>query len=358
MSPDLASKLRRSTKELEDLKHALDQSAIVAITNVQGDITYVNDTFCAISGYEREELMGQNHRVLNSGLHSLEFFKEMYRTIANGQVWRGELRNRAKDGSIYWVDTTIVPFLNDDGKPYQYVSIRYDITERKRTEEKLRDQASLAQLGKLAAVVAHEVRNPLAAIRGALQVIGGRLVPASQEHAVVQEVITRVDGLNEILQDLLQFARPRLPLLAPVPLRKFLDSVVSMFSRDAALAGVRVQTDVADVSINIDVDQLQQAVLNLLINGAQAMEGQGQITITTLVEPDYCTIALRDQGPGIPADVREHLFEPFFTTKHRGTGLGLATAQRIVDSHGGTLTLESPQGGGTIARIRVPLARA
>lgn len=358
MSPDLASALRRSRKDLEDLKYALDQSAIVAITNVQGDITYVNETFCAISGYPREDLLGRNHRVLNSGLHSLEFFKEMYRTIANGRVWRGDLRNRAKDGSLYWVDTTIVPFLNDDGKPYQYVSIRYDITERKRSEAALRDQASLAQLGKLAAVVAHEVRNPLAAIRGALQVIGGRLDSTSQEHGVVREVITRVDGLNDILQDLLQFARPRLPLLTAVSLRAFLDSAVSMFSRDAAQARVTVQMDVTDVLVNVDVDQLQQAVLNLLINGAQAMQGEGNITITTAVECDYCIVALRDQGPGIPTDVREHLFEPFFTTKHRGTGLGLATARRIVDSHGGTLTLESPQDGGTIARIRVPLARA
>lgn len=358
MQQDLASELRRSTKDLEDLKYALDQSAIVAITNVRGDITYVNDTFCAISGYRRDELMGRNHRLLNSGLHSLEFFQEMYRTVGSGRVWRAHIRNRAKDGSSYWVDTTIVPFLNDAGKPYQYVSIRYDITERKRSEEKLRDQASLAQLGKLAAVVAHEVRNPLAAIRGALQVIGGRLAPASQEHSVVQEVITRVDGLNEILQDLLQFARPRLPLLTAAPLRGFLDSVVSMFSADAAMARIEVQMDVTDTLIYVDVDQLQQAVLNLLINGAQAMHGAGRITISTSMDESHCVVALRDEGPGIPDDVREHLFEPFFTTKHRGTGLGLATARRIVDSHGGTLALESPQGGGTIARIRVPLARA
>lgn len=358
MTPDLASALRRSAKELEDLKYALDQSAIVAITNVRGDITYVNETFCAISGYSRDELLGKNHRLLNSGLHSLEFFKELYRTIGAGRVWRGDLRNRRKDGALYWVDTTIVPFLNEDGKPYQYVSIRYDITERKRSEAALRDQASLAQLGKLAAVVAHEVRNPLAAIRGALQVIGGRLDSASQEHAVVQEVISRVDGLNDILQDLLQFARPRLPVLAPTSLKAFLDTVVSMFSRDAALGQVIVERQDADMMIQVDVDQLQQAFLNLLINGAQAMQGQGRIVISAAADTSHCTITLRDEGPGIPDDVRDHLFEPFFTTKHRGTGLGLATARRIVDSHGGTLTLESPQGGGTIARIRVPLARA
>jgi len=357
MSPDLVPALRRSLKDLEDLKYALDQSAIVAITNVQGDITYVNDTFCAISKYPRETLIGRNHRILNSGLHGLEFFKEMYRTVAQGRVWRGEIRNRARDGSLYWVDTTIVPFLNDEGKPYQYVSIRYDITERKRSEAALRDQASLAQLGKLAAVVAHEVRNPLAAIRGALQVIGKRLDAKSQEVAVIQEVIARVDGLSEIVQDLTQFARPRQPAPIAVPLSTFVSSLVSLVSQDPTMAQVKVEVAVEDATIHVDVDQIQQAFLNLLINGAQAMQGTGRITITGVTRDDTCEISIRDEGPGISAEVRDHLFEPFFTTKHRGTGLGLATARRIIDSHGGSLTLEIPEGGGTIARIRVPLAR-
>jgi PAS domain S-box-containing protein len=358
MLPDLASALRRSSKELEDLKYALDQSAIVAITNVRGDITYVNDTFCVISKYPREALLGQNHRILNSGQHGLEFFREMYRTISQGRVWRGDLRNRASDGSLYWVDTTIVPFLNEEGKPYQYVSIRYDITERKRSEAALRDQASLAQLGKLAAVVAHEVRNPLAAIRGALQVIGGRLDAASQERAVVLDVIARVDGLNEIVQDLLQFAKPRKPVLSDVPLRMVLEGVVSLLSRDETLSQVSVHLEVTDMTVSVDMVQIQQALLNLLINGAQAMEGRGRITISASGTSESCVIEIRDEGPGIPLETRDHLFEPFFTTKHRGTGLGLATARRILDSHGGTLTLDCPEGGGTIARIMVPLARA
>jgi PAS domain S-box-containing protein len=350
---------RRSLKNLEEVKAALDQSAIVATTNVKGDITYVNDKFCEISKYSREELLGQNHRILNSGLHPLEYFKELYAAIANGRVWRGELRNRAKDGALYWVDTTIVPMLDERGKPHQYIAIRYDITERKRTEIKLREQEALAHLGKMAAVVAHEVRNPLAGIRGALQIITGRLGAGSREQDIAKESIARIDALNEIVQDLLVFARPRQPVLAHVSLVDVVRDTATELGRDPARVNVAVRINVGageDAMIAADVELLKMALLNLLINGAQAMRDEGEIHVTVRRVHDGCELRIRDTGPGIPAEVRDRLFEPFFTTKHRGTGLGLATTRQIVEAHQGTIELLSPTGGGTIAVLKLPVA--
>jgi two-component system CheB/CheR fusion protein len=347
-------------RELEQIKYALDQSAIVATTDVSGRIKFANDKFCEISKYSREELIGQDHRIVNSGYHSKAFICDLWQTIAQGRIWRGELRNRAKDGSIYWVDTTIVPFLDERGKPWQYMAIRYDITERKRQEERLRDLAALTVLGQMAAVVAHEVRNPLAGIRGGAQIIGSMVAPGSDAAELARDIVTRIDSLNAVVEDLLLYARQRDLRRSPVDVAAFLSDMVSSARQDPAFGGVEVDLPtVAGPTIHGDLDQLRVVFSNVLLNAAQAMQGRGRITIDySPDEAGAAVITITDTGPGMSAETRDRVFEPFYTTKARGTGLGLPTARRFIEAHGGTIDLSDRPGGGTIVRVTLPRGEA
>ena len=262
--------MAETLKSLDEIRYALDQAAIVAATDHRGIITYANDKFCDISKYSRQELLGADHRIINSGYHSKEFMRELWRTIARGQVWRGEIRNRAKDGSFYWVDTTIVPFLDGTGKPRQYLAIRSDITARKRAEAQLREQAALTNLGQLTAVVAHEVRNPLAGLRASLQVLGHRSADA-RDRDIVAAMVQRIDDLNAKVEDLLLYARPKPPRLQAVN--------VGALIRDVA-HGARVATGSLCPPIEVigpddlmalaDLDMLRAALLNVTMNACQA----------------------------------------------------------------------------------------
>jgi PAS domain S-box-containing protein len=348
--------VHESLARLEEIRYALDQAAIVASTDQRGIITYVNDTFCEISKYSREELLGQDHRIINSGYHPKEFIRELWRTIAQGRVWRGELRNRAKDGSIYWVDTTIVPFLDERGKPRQYLAIRSDITRRKEAESQLVSQAALTQLGQLAAVVAHEVRNPLAGVRASLEVLRSRLSAMPTERDVIQAMIDRLDVLNAKVNDILRFAQPRSPVLQAVEISPLIQDAISSAQAAVGSACSPMAFSAHPLTVRADPEMLRAALLNLLLNACQA--GGGGVEITASATGDACRIAVVDRGPGIPESVMDRVFDVFYTTKKTGTGLGLPIVKRLMELQQGTVTLRRREGGGTVAEITVPLALA
>jgi PAS domain S-box-containing protein len=345
-----------SFEGLTEMRYALDQAAIVATTDHRGIITHVNDKFCQISKYAREELLGQDHRIINSGYHPKEFMRDLWQTITHGGVWRGEICNRAKDGSFYWVDTTIVPFLDGRGKPRQYLAIRNDITARKNAEAQLREQAALTNLGQLAAVVAHEVRNPLAGLRASLQMLDRR-IPEPRDRDILAAMIQRIDGLNEKVEDLLLYAHPKAPRPQAVDVRALLHDIAESARIATAKVGHVIAISGGDrVMARADPEMLRAALLNVTMNACQAA-GDAEVDIDVAAAGDVCRIAVRDRGPGIPQAVRERVFEPFFTTRAGGTGLGLAIVKRLLELQDGRITLKDRPRGGIIAEITVPLAR-
>jgi two-component system sensor kinase FixL len=354
-SDDSARRLAAS----EERWRSIVESAVdgIVVIDGRGRIEAFNPGAERLFGYTEEEVIGKNVKVLMPSPYREQHDGYIDRYLHTGErkiigIGR-EVVGRRKDGSTFPIRLAVGE-MSIEGQP-QFIGIIHDLTERVAMETRLREQSALTKLGEMAAVVAHEVKNPLAGVRGAIQVISGRRPAGSRDAQVMKDIIARLDALNELMKDMLLFARPPQPKLAPVNLVPLLKMVADLVRQDPALKELAVNVEGSSPSVLGDAELLKIITQNLLLNSAHAMDGRGAVEVTVSVDGNGCTISVADTGPGIPSDVREKLFTPFFTTKARGTGLGLSTAKRLIEAHGGTIAITCPPTGGTTVILRLPL---
>ena len=308
-------------------------------------------------GYTEPEMIGQNVDMLMPSPYREEHDSYLSRYLATGRakiigIGR-EVIGRRKDGSTFPLHLSVGEISMAGER--KFTGILHDLSARVRVEEQLREQATLAKLGEMAAVVAHEVKNPLAGIRGAMQVMGRRMAPDSPDAAMAQEIVKRIDSLDAMMKDMLVFARPPRPKRRPIEVAPLVTITADLLKEDAALRDVDVRIEGSAPPVNADPEMLKMVFQNLLVNGVHAMNGNGTIRVNIAPQQRECRIVFEDSGPGIPEDIRTRIFTPFFTTKLRGTGLGLPTAKRFIEAHEGQISIECPPGGGTQVHVILPL---
>lgn len=364
-SQEAEAHIGSALKDNADLREALNEHAIVAITNAKGKITFVNEKFCAISKYSRAELIGQDHRIINSGHHTKEFFRTLWDTITEGGVWHGEIKNRAKDGSYYWVDTTIVPFLDPEGKPRQYIAIRADISERKRIEQEVLElnvdlekrvaerteelQIANKELESFSYSVSHDLRAPLRAVDGFSQAViedyGSQLPEEGQRY--LKTIRSGAQKMGALIDDLLTFSRlHRLPIRSVPTNTEAL--VRGVLLEILAGEGERsIKTNISNLQPSLgDPALLKQVWTNLLSNALKYTRKRSPalIDIGSQERDGETVYFVRDNGTGFDMRYVDKLFG-VFQRLHRvedyeGTGVGLAIVQRIVHRHGGRVWAE------------------
>lgn len=356
----------RLMRELQFEKNALDAHAIVSVTDVAGKIIYINDKFERISQYSQQELLGKNHRIIKSDQHNQLFFRNMWQTIANGDVWHGILKNKAKDGSFYWVSSTIVPFLDENGKPIRYVSIRTDITKQKSLEEKyelamsevlaekkVAERANRAKSDFLASM-SHELRTPLNAILGFSQLMQSDTVtPLNEKHGedlgyIMSSGKHLLSLINNVL-DLAQIESGRSSVsLESIRLDDVVRDALDIVHNIAEQKDVEITVVAKDLSLMViaDYTRLKQVLLNLLSNAIKYNHQGGNVRI------DFCShaenmirISVTDNGTGIARENHHRIFSAFDrlgqeTSNIEGTGVGLVVTKNIVELMGGKIDFD------------------
>ena len=340
---------------------AVVESAVdgIIVIDEMGRIEAFNPAAERLFGYNEQDVLGKNVNVLMPSPYHDEHDAYLARYRSTGVrkiigIGR-EVTGRRRDGTTFPLRLSVGE--TSLGGERKFTGILHDLSERVAIEHQLREQTALARLGEMAAVLAHEIKNPLAAVRGAIEVIGTRLPAGGRDASIVKEIVSRIDSLNELMKDLLLFARPPAPKPQPIEIQPLVTSTAQLLREDPSLNAVHIEVQGSSPPVLADPGLLQIVFLNLMVNSAQAMrDGSGHIKVSVAASAGTCRIDFEDDGPGIPPEIREKIFTPFFTTKSRGTGLGLATARRLIEAHRGTIDVRCPPAGGTTVSIQLPVA--
>ena len=373
---DISTSFEKLNLNISDFEEILSDHSIIAVTNAEGIILYANKKFCNISKYAQNELVGQNHRILKSDEHSDEFFTEMWNVISAGNVWEGDIKNRAKDGSFYWLKSTIVPVFDSEKNIKNYVAIRTDITKQKEIQTKLLEMEDmlvkqnenlisevenksnelvrserLATIGTMASRVAHDLKNPLTIMHTYAEMLTPEILSKleSKDKEKWFRLQNSIFDMTRIIEDVLDFART-----TEIKKKKssFLSILKLAMNHVKSSYGIIINLPENDYKLNCDPRKVEGVLSNIINNAVQALDGDGEIDIEVVSDSEFLTIQIKDSGPGISEENLDKIFEPMFTTKTTGTGLGLVICKSIIEQHGGTLTVSNKP---TTFTVKIPI---
>ncbi|MCX6290222.1 MAG: PAS domain-containing sensor histidine kinase [Bacteroidetes bacterium] len=359
--------LQKSQKETADYRKALDQSLIVSITDQNGIIQYANENFCSITGYALDELAGQDHRIINSGYHSQEYMKTLWETIAKGNVWRGEMKNKSRDGTYFWVDATVVPFLDERGKPYQYLAMRVDVTERKEADEILKAnnielKKTNSELDKFVYSVSHDLRAPLSSMLGVVEISEEETTdPQLLEHfGLLKGSITKLDGF---IHDILSYSRNSRLEVKKEEIN-FQEMLHDISNHLKYMSGnnrqIELKIHVTEGKPFVSDKSRINVVLNNLISNAIRYQNPSAdhpfVDVKIDMSDTETDIIIRDNGIGISKENQQKIFDMFYRVSENsvGSGLGLYLVKEIVDKLDGKIKIESELGKGTSFWVNLP----
>jgi len=374
---DITNK-KQAEKEQILLSTAIEQaSESIIISDGQGKIQYINPSFEQLSGFDPEDLIGQNFRILKSDKHDEAFYREMYDSLSKGKIWIGHITNTMKDGTLREFETRISPVHDSSGEIINYVSVNRDVTQEVALEAQLRQSQKMEAIGTLAGGVAHDFNNLLTVINGNAHLAFMQIDKDSPLNEYIEEIKDAGNNAALLTRQLLAFSRKQIIQPKVLSLNKVLDKSEKMLRRlireDIELT---LDLDSELWPVNIDPGQIEQIMMNLVVNAKDAMPGGGKLLIETAnahldsayfrkhgvdnMPGAYAMIAVTDNGTGMDEETRDRIFEPFFTTKElgHGTGLGLSTVYGIVKQHNGYVWIYSEPGKGTTFKVYFPKAGA